>query len=149
MATTIENTSLLVTITEQISLNGQDINSSNQLTVADINEFSKRIVTVPSATEVTLITFASQVGAGSFIGDNVRYVRVTNKDNTNSVRIRMASTSQVFDMLLDAGKSWVAGNVRESANNSGVTFSAFVNAYNILAQANTAPCDVEFVVASL
>lgn len=149
MASTIENTSLLVTVSEQITLNGQAINSVNELTVPDINEFAKRIVSVPSSQEVTLITFATVVGAGSFVLDNVKYLRVTNKDNTNFARLRVKGVSEVFDIKLEAGKSFMMGNVKESANNSGAAFSAFVSAYNITAQADTAPVDVEFVVASI
>lgn len=149
MASTIQSTSLLVTIIETVSLNNQDINSDNQLVIPYINEFDKRIVTVPASTEITLVSFATQVGAGSYIFDNVKYMRFTNKDDTNSVRLRVKGQSQVFDVKIDAGKSLMMGNTKESANSAGSAFASFVNAYDINAQADTAPVDVEFVVASI
>ena len=148
MGSTIETTSLLVTISEAITLGNREINSENQVAIPYINEFDKRIVTVPSSTEVTIISFATQVGPGQYVLDNAKYVRITNKDDENFVRLRVRGISQEFDVKLDAGKSFMMGNTKESASGSIAPFSAFVDVYNINAQADTAPCDVEFVVAS-
>lgn len=148
MASTIETTSLLVTITEAITLGAQNINSENQVLIEDINEFDKRVVTVPFSTEVTIISFATQVGPGQYILSDAKYIRITNKDDTNFVRLRVKGITEVFDVKLDAGKSFMMGNPRESANSTAAPFSAFVEVYNINAQADTAPVDVEFVVAS-
>lgn len=149
MATTITNTNLTVTISEQITINDQVRDNVNTLVITDINELATRIMTVPTANEIPIISFATAAAAGTFVIDNVKYVRVTNKDNTNFCRLRVQSTSQAFDIKLDAGKSFLMGNAKESASNAGASFANFVSVYNILAQADTAPVDVEFVVASL
>ena len=150
MATTIVNAELSVKISEYINLNGQSMNSENSLLIADINEVDKRIVSVPSSSEVTLMNFAAAVAAGTYITANVRYIRITNKDTVNYVRIRVTNTSDdTFDIKLDAGKSFMMGNTSESASESGAAFSAFVDMSSINAQANTAPVDVEFFIASI
>jgi len=49
MASTITSATLTVTLTEAINLNGKDQGSKNTLSVASINEVSKRIITVPTS----------------------------------------------------------------------------------------------------
>lgn len=150
MATTLTNATLTVTISESITLNGQAINSDNQLLVSDINEISKRIVSIPIAAETTVIVFAALVAAGTFIAANVKYIRITNKDNTNFCRIRVTkSGAETFDIKLEAGKSFIIGNVKESVSATAVAFSAFVDATSINAQADTDAVDLEIVVASI
>lgn len=150
MASTITNANLTVTISETINLNGVDINSTNQLVIADINEFDKRIVSVPIASEVTLILFGASVAAGQYITGNVKYIRITNKDNTNFCRVRMTkSGADAFDIKLEAGKSFMIGNTKESVSATSAAFSAFVDATSINAQADTATVDLEIIVASL
>ena len=41
MASTISNSSLSVTITEKLTLNGTDHGSTKKMTISDINEVSK------------------------------------------------------------------------------------------------------------
>lgn len=150
MATTITDATLTVTIIETITLNNQPINSSNDLSVESINEISKRIVSVPTASEVTLLLFASTVAAGTYIPANVKYIRITNKDTTNFVRIRVKKTgAETFDIKLEAGKSFMMGNVKESVSESAGAFSAFVDADTIAAQADTAAVDLEVFIASI
>ena len=57
MATTISNATLTVTLTESVSLNGIEQGATNTLTIANIDEVSKRIVSVPTS-EVELVAFS-------------------------------------------------------------------------------------------
>lgn len=150
MATTIIPATLTATITEDISLNDVTINSVNTLAITGITQIDKRIVSVPTASQVTLITLGTAVGSGQFVRASIRYIRITNKDATNFVRIRVSKTgAETFDIKLDAGKSFIIGNGSESVSASGAAFSAFVDADIIAAQADTAAVDVEFFVASI
>lgn len=149
MPSTITPQSLTVTISEAITLNGQPINSENQLVIASVNEFDKRIMTVPSSTEVTVVAFGTQVAAGTFIRGDLQYFRVTNKDSVNYARIRVKKNgADTFDQKLDAGKSMIIGNTKESVSATAASFAVFVDADSISAQADTNPVDIEYVVAS-
>ncbi len=149
MASTLQTTSLTVTISEKLTSNGQNFNYENQFVLANIKPFDPRVMTIP-ITEVTIIDFSTVVAAGTFIVANVKYIRITNKDDTNFIRVRVTKTSgQTFDVKVDAGKSFLMGNTKESANTGGSSFSAFVDADNISAQSDTAPCDIEYFVASI
>jgi len=155
MATTISNASLTVTVSEQIILNGQPINSENQLVIPNINEVSKRIVTIPITAEASIALFGSVVAAGTFIAANVKYIRITNKDDTNFCRIRVtrnlfpSSAEGTFDIRLDAGKTFIMGNTKESASTTTSPFSSFVDMSSIIGQADTANVDLEVFIASI
>jgi len=150
MATTVTPQDLTVTITETINLNGQPINSENQLIIEDVAEFDKRLMQIPISSEVTVIAFGSAVAAGTFIRGDMKYFRVTNKDTVNYARIRVKKDgSDTFDTRLDAGKSFMLGNAKENVSETAVTFVTFEDADSINMQAYGSPIDVEYVVASI
>lgn len=149
MATTVTPQSLVVTISEAITLNNQAINSENQLTISNVSQIDKRLVLVP-LTEITVMSFGAANAAGTFIAANLKYIRLTNKDDTNYVRIRVSRAgADTFDIKLDAGKSFVMGNTSESVSATAAGFSAFVDATSISAQANTAAVEIEYFVATI
>lgn len=150
MASTIVAQTLTVTISESINLNNQPINSENQLTIASIGQVDKRIVSIPISTEVTVLAFGTAVAAGTLIRANVKYIRITNKDATNFVRIRVKKTgSETFDVKVNAGQSFIMSNASESVAATAGAFSAFVDADSINAQADTAAVDIEVFAASI
>ncbi len=148
MATTITPATLTATISETISLNGQPVNSTQTLTIPSITQIDKRIVTIPTS-EVAVIGFGSAVSTGQFIAANVKYIRISNLDDTNFVRIRVKkSGADTFDIKLQAGKTFMLGNVSESVSATGASFSAFQTADTIDAQADTAAVQIEYFVAT-
>lgn len=150
MASTITAQTLTITISEQIILNNQPINSENQLVIPSIGQIDKRIVSIPTASEVTVLNFGTAVAAGTVIRANVKYIRITNKDSTNYVRIRVKKTgADTFDVKVDAGQTFIMSNASESVSATAGAFSAFVDADSINAQANTAAVDIEIFVASI
>lgn len=150
MSTTLVPQTLTVTVSSSIILNGQPVNSENTLSVPNIAAIDKRIVNVPTASQVTLVTFGSTVAAGQLVTGNVKFISIVNKDNTNFVRLRVTRTSQdTFDVEIPAGGYYIMMNPLLAANSTGTAFSSFVNAYNISAQADTGNVDVEFFAASI
>lgn len=150
MATTVTAQDLTVTISEAITLNGQTINSENQLVVEDVNEFDKRIMSIPISSEVTVIALGTAVAAGTFIRGDLKYFRVTNLDAVNYARIRVKKNgADTFDQRLDAGKSFMMGNGKLSVSATAAAYSAFADADSINMQADTAAVDIEYVVASI
>lgn len=149
MPTSITPADLTVTISTAITLNGQTINSENILTVDDVVSYDKRIMTIPFASEVVVIGFGAAVAQGTFITGDLKYLQITNLDTLNFVRIRVKKNgAQTFDIKLDAGKTFILGNSKESVSATAAAFSAFVDADSINMQADTADVDIEYVVAS-
>lgn len=150
MGSTVQPADLTVTVTTNLVLNGQPKITENQLIVEDVNEYDSRIMTIPSSSEVTIMNFASAVAAGTFIRGEVKHLQIANLDAVNYARIRVAkSGTYAFDIRLDPGKIFMMGNAKEYATSAGAAFVTFADADSISAQADSAPVDIEYVVASV
>ena len=155
MATTITAATLTVTITEEITLNGQDKGATNTLTIASITEASQRIVEIPTS-EITVLSFqATTPGAGTFNEADVRYIRLTNKDDTNFIQIIVASENNAESAhKLEAGHSiFIAVSAEGVVNVHDASASAltvdFDDITSVTALAHTAACDLEYFVVGV
>ena len=149
---------LSVTHSEDITLNGQQFGGTNIISIAGINEISKRVLTI-TTTEATIATFSIAVSQGTYIAANVKYIRFTNKDATNFITLTFRNQdNDEVAIKLDAGNSFIW-----SADNSGgmvdvfnatqdadaASDTALGNLTNIQADANTGNCDLEMFIASV
>jgi|TARA_R110002020_G_scaffold473679_2_gene703310 hypothetical protein len=108
MATTITAATLKITIKEEILLNSIDHGNENILSISSINEISHRIVTLPSDNStIALMDFSSAAGAGQFITGDVKYIRITNKDDTYGAYINLTGAAENAWIVVDAGKSLI------------------------------------------
>ncbi len=108
MATTISSGTLTVKLTESVSLNGTDYGATNTLTIASINEIQQRIVTVPNSTLVKLYDFTGVgTGAGSYDRTALKYLRITNKDDTNSIGVNLLGTASNAWTEITPGASFI------------------------------------------
>jgi len=158
MTTTITAATMTVTLTEAISLNGYDQGSKNTLTIDNVVEVSKRIVTVTTS-EAVIATFSAAVAAGNYIAANVRYIRFTNLDDTNFVTLTFRNQdNDEVAIKLDYGQSIILNG--DNANGMTAVFNAtedadaasssnFGSLTNIQADADTASCDIEMFIASV
>lgn len=145
-----------MTLTEAITLNGQDKGAVNTLTILSVTEVDQRIVEVPTS-EITILSFqATNPGAGTFDEADVRYIRMTNKDDTNFIQLTFASENAAeCAHKLDAGHSFIlaadnTGGVVDihDASASALTVS-FDDLTSITALADTAACDMELFVVGV
>ena len=156
MASTITAGTLKVTIRESITLKGKDRGSTTELSISNINEVASRIITVP-ASEVEVIAMSTAVSSGTFVEGNVRYIRITNLDDTNHVSLTFKNEdNDEFGVKLDKGQSFIyngdmSGGVVDTmdAAATAITPGTFADLVNITALADTAACDVEVFVASV
>ena len=156
MTTTISKATMTVTLTESVSLNGSQQGATNTLSVSNIDEVYKRIVTVPNS-EVEILAFSTAVTTGTFIESDVLYIRITNKDDTNHVGLIFKNENDdEFGVKLDKGQSFIyngdlAGGVVDTmdAQDGGADLAAntFADLVNVTAYADTAACDIEIFVA--
>ena len=159
MASTITAGTLKVTLAEQIILNGRDQGSKNELSVSGINEISKRIVTI-TTTESTIATFSAAVAsAGHYVAADVRYIRFTNKDDTNFITLTFRNQdNDEAAIKLDAGQSFIWNG--DNTNGMTAVFNAtqdadaasstnFGRLTNNQADADTDSCDLEVFIASV
>ena len=158
MTSTLTAATLSVTLTESINLNGYDQGSKNITTIASIAEVSKRIVTV-TTTEAVVATFSAAIAAGNYIAANIRYMRLTNLDDTNFITLTFRNQdNDEFAVKVDAGNSFLLYG--DNANGMTAIFNAtedadaasstnFGSLTNLQADADTASCDLEMFIASV
>tara|TARA_R110002074_G_scaffold114954_1_gene245669 strand:- start:34 stop:504 length:471 start_codon:yes stop_codon:yes gene_type:complete len=155
MATTVALATLKVTLKEDIVINGRQQGSETVLSIPSINEISKRILTAPTS-EIEIIAMSTVVASGTYIESDVRYIRITNLDDTNHVTLTFKNeNNDEFAVKLDKGQSFVyngdlSGGVvdtMDAIDATGLTLS-LGDLVNITALADTAACDLEVFVAS-
>ena len=126
MASTISTANLKVKITEEVILNGKDQGGTTELTIASIKDVSKRIVTIAADDDATVLVFKSTTASadGALDKDTVKYIRITNLDDSNSVNISLQLDSDednsAADLsvthLLEAGRSFMMGTPDEAVH---------------------------------
>ena len=154
MTSTLTAATMTVTVTESINLNGTNQGATNTLSLASIAEVSKRIVNVP-ASEVEVVAMSTAVAAGTFVESTVKYIRLTNLDDTNHITLTFKDEDATeFAVLLDKGQSFIyngdiSGGVVNTMHAGGSALTVSLNdLVNITALADTAACDMEILVAS-
>ena len=158
---------LKVTIREELTLNGYDQGAKNTLSISDIDEVFKRIVTCPANNETTIARFRSSVGNASGTAtfdsaldvQDVKYVRVTNLDGSNSLTLSLqvevgeddtgADTSA--SVLVEAGKSFVMGSPHDGISLSDANANLvtdLVDLDSLVVQPGSNSVNVEVYIAS-
>jgi len=108
MASTITSGTVTVKLTESVSLNGTDYGATNTLTITSVNEIQQRIVTVPNSTLVKLYDFTGiGTGSGSYDRTALKYLRITNKDDTNNISINLLGTASNIWTEITPGASFI------------------------------------------
>ena len=149
MASTITNATLTVTVTEKLTLNGRDHGSKKEISISGINEVSKRIMSIPT-TGIQVYAGSTAVGLGTHVTDDVRYLRITNLDDTNFVVLHLEGNSHYAQITLAAGQVFFLCDLSDTfdAEASIGDFSA-EDITRIDVMADTAACDIELMVASV
>jgi hypothetical protein len=146
MATTINSATLTVTITEDISLNNSQQGSSNSFSIASVNEVSKRILTIPAGADTTIAS------AGAFDVNDVRYIRLTNLDASNSINVALIGASDNCQFVVPAGQSLVFGTPDDfmlGETDTSPAFASFEDLASIIVDSGSNAVDVELFVASV
>ena len=148
MATTVDNATLTVTVNEDVKLNGHQVGSMIVQKINDINEASRRVFSVPTY-ETEILALSSSAGAGTYVTSDLQYIRISNLDDTNFVRLSFTSGSlNRYDMKLPAKRTAIFTSPSISGSAGGDSFGSFVDFDSMKASADTSAVDVEIFVAS-
>ena len=110
---------LSTTITESVTLNGKERGSEITLDIAGVTEVMHRIVKCPADQDTTVALFKSATSAADVALDlsNVKYIRVTNLDSTNSINLSLqvetgedTAADASASLLVAAGRSFIMGS---------------------------------------
>lgn len=150
MATTIDDATLTITVNEDVKLNGQQVGSKIVQKIENVNEASRRVFSVPT-NETQILALSSSAGAGTYQTSAVKYIRVSNMDDTNFVRLTFLSgSSNRYDVKLPAKRTamFTSPSISGSDGAGGSGFGSFVDFDSMKATADTASVDIELFVAS-
>ena len=150
MATTVEQTALTVTITEDISLNGVTYGNTVSTTFATQGQVDQRIMSIALGAEgafTDIFSFSTVDGQGIGVKNDYAYFRITNLDDTNFVTLQVTA-GDTFWIKLKAAESFMLMDNEMDAIASSTAFAAFADITKVSADANTAACDIEYVVVT-
>ena len=146
MATTVANSTLKVTITEELLLNGEQQGTTTRLLIpatgTSIDEYSRRIITC--ATGGTALAAFGTAAAGTYPVADVKYIRITNLDDTNYITLELSTAEANPFIKVPAGHTFLLGGAQAMADDD----ATLLDLSRISATANTAAVDVELIVAS-
>ena len=161
MASTITAATMTVTITESIALNGKNQGDTNTVSFSDIKEIYKRIVRCVDDTDCTIATFqtATNTSDGAIDLENVRYIRVTNLDDTNPMNLSLqvagaegGTANMSTTVLVKAGESFMLGTVHDGIaldDDAATIVTALTDLESLLVDPLSENIDVEVFIASV
>ena len=152
---------LKVKIEEDIILENQNYGSKRTFEISSIANITKKIVTIASDDDATVLVFKSTVAIadGALDKENVKYIRITNLDSSNSVNISLqldsgednSSADLSMTHLLEAGRSFLMGAPDEGAHaddDSATIVTALTDLESIIVDPGSNSGQVEVFVAS-
>ena len=144
---------LTTTVTESVTLNGAVRGTTNVVTTTGINNVYERIVTCTTSQVTVLAAFDSNsYGTAVQIDkEDVRYIRVTNLDTTNTAKLAVVGAATLYTVLLKAGGSHIlcaADDVMVAEADTTPNFGTLSDLGSIKVYP-AATLDVEIFVASV
>ena len=158
----VNSATLITKISEKITLNGNKYNNVVEKRISGISDIFKRIVTCPANSETTVAMFHSSVADGTLSPldiDDVKYIRFTNLDDTNSITLSLQSdvgeddsaADESASILVEAGKSFIMGVPNDGIGISDADASLvtdLVDLESLVVFTGGSAVDVEIFIAS-
>ena len=150
MATTVTSATLTVAITEQITLNGTVYDQTITKSITGIGNISKRIFTIPASTTVTLATFISTVTNNQFDVEDVKYIRVTNLDDTDAMILTKGfnATSSATELKAQSSVVYFTPNGNGATSKAGITTTDDIETLFVHNSHGGNAMDLELVIAT-
>ena len=160
----VNSSTLITQVTEKITLNGNKYDNVVEKRITGISDIFKRIVTCPASVDTTVFRSSVSVDVtdSSLDVQDVKYIRVTNLDDTNSVNLNLqidvtesdsgaSAANETATILLEAGRSFIMGTSHDSV--AAYTTDASVQTTlhdleSILIDPSSNAVDMEILVAS-
>lgn len=145
MASTLTPTPFNIKITEEQVVRNSIIKSEVTYTISNVTNIDRRIVTCPNTTSIALFNVnGTNPGAGTFPSSSLKYVRVTNLDDTYNVAITLSgSQGELTQEIVPSSTLMLASsNITSSAFNGSLEDDIEL----VLAYAISGSVDVEYTI---
>lgn len=107
MATTLNTADLTVNIQESITLNGAAYDQTTTHTISDCYNVMKRVYRLLGAADHTILDFKAAPTDQEFDADDIKYIRITNLDDTNTITVSFSGQTTSAGVDIEAGESTV------------------------------------------
>ena len=149
MASTLQPSTFQVKIKEEhVMKNVRTINETFYR-VGNVTNVDRRIVTCPETTSINLVDFNGlNPGAGTFPSSSIKYARITNLDNSQSLAVTFENSNGDYwtqNLTPTASLMWASSEVTGSQFDGGFSGSALVS---VDVFAVSASIDVEYVLVN-
>jgi len=152
MATKVTPATLTVKVSEQITLNGVSYGGSNTFTKASCGQVDQRIMSVVHDANTEIASFGAADAKGAVVAANLKYFRITNLDDTNfiSVIVYDSGAGHECAIKVEPSSSYFFTTDDFYANDdTDVDFAGtLIGAEAIYLRADTAACDVEYIIVT-
>jgi hypothetical protein len=109
-------------ITEQLTLNGDDVGSSVTQTISNINYIDNRILSIPSGSVTTIFSMDSVPGAGTFVTSSFQYGRITNNSTVVPIKLIVSSSTEAMSFLIATGSSFLLSTSKITGSITSLNF---------------------------
>ena len=154
MASTLTAATMTVTVKESVELNGYEQGATNDYTIASIAQVSKRQIQCSASNTTTVASFAASVHTSvhAFDVEDVKYIRVTNLDDTNPLELAVVGAATLYQVELAAGESHILGNpdaIMLAEADTSPSFGTMADIASIQVNPGSNEVDVEVFIASV
>ena len=148
MATTVSKTKFTCKIVESITINEQPQQVITMLNIPNVTDYSHRIMSVATSTTILLSLAAADAG-GAIDKTRMQYVRLTNLDDTNNIRLTFTLTSNTdtYEVVLGPKKSHMLTH-KQGDTTTGGAAATLEDLVSIKGISITAACDLEIYTVS-
>jgi hypothetical protein len=150
MATTVTTATLTVQIKEEITLNGTAYDTTVSKSITGVGNIFKRIFSIPASSSVTLATFISTVTDNQFDVEDVKYIRVTNLDDTDALVLTKAfnSTSSATELKAQSSVVYFTPNGNGATSKAAITTTDDIETLFVHNSHGGNALDLEIIIAT-
>ena len=144
MATTVSKTTFTSKITETISVNNHHQQIETTLSISDVTDYSHRVMSVATGTS-SIIILAAADAAGTVDKARFKYLRITNLDDTNNVRLSfLLASGDTYEVVLSPKTSHML-TTKSADITTGAAAVSLEDVAQIKGTATGAACDIELL----
>lgn len=156
MARKYGTATLTLTVTEDITLNSKDEGQTHTHTINSVSDIYRRTMSIGTSSDVSVATFSSAISLGQFVAADMRYIRITNLDDTNYVAIFLKNQNNDEACIkVDAGQSFIicpdlsggVVDILDGTEDGAADKTNLGDLSQIRAQADTGAVDIELYMA--
>jgi hypothetical protein len=114
---------LTTQIYEILTLDGNDVGSSQTQTINGINYVDNRVLSVPTGSVTTIFSMDGTPGAGTFVTSSIKYIRVSNISTINApIQLVVSSSTEAMSYFVTTGSSYMLSTSKMTGSVGGLLF---------------------------